>query len=145
MVILALAVALGLPGAAAAYSPGPAAGHIIGGLTKQGWPVILAISKNGRAATLVEAGLDMTCSAGDQFSTQDGFLRLFIRPDGRIHATQAIGPSGSLLGGRHSLTGRLNRRAARFAGTWELHVNFSMSNGQVDSCDSGSVPVRAIL
>src|SRR5436305_2254877 len=142
-IILALVAAGAVPGSAMAYRPGPAAGHFMGGLTRQGWPVILVISKSARTASLVETGLDLTCSAGDHFSTSDGFVRLPIRADGTIHTSRAIPPSGALLGGRHTLSAKLNRRLARFAGTWELQVNFSTAGGQVDSCDSGTVPLRA--
>jgi hypothetical protein len=139
-------------GAAVAAHPSPGGstpGVFLGGLTSQSWPFVIEISRNGRMVSGAAVGLDMTCTSGDQFSVPDGWSRLPVGRDGRVDGVVAVPPSSgasaSITGGSDSFTGKLNRRRATFSGVWDLHLNFSLSNGQTDSCDSGGVKVSAAL
>jgi hypothetical protein len=51
----------------------------------------------------------------------------------------------SITGGTDTFMGRLNRAQATFTGSWQLHLNFVMSNGQTNQCDSGHVAFSARL
>lgn len=136
-------------GANAELGAGPAAGQVLGGLTSQGWPVVMQVSQNGKRIDDIVIGLDMRCTSGETFSTQDGFVHLRIGPTGQVRGAVTVPPSSqsgsSFAGATQSLTGKLNRKRATFSGAWRLHVMFSLSNGQTDTCDSGRVTFAARL
>jgi hypothetical protein len=134
-------------GEAQARLHGPAAGRVLGGITKnQHEPVVVAVSKNANRVTVV-LDLDMTCTSGAQFTQEEIWPRLAVARNGFVHGASAIAPdtSAGLLGGSHSLTGLLDRKHAIFVGKAQLHVNYSLPNGQTDSCDSGAVSLSAVL
>jgi hypothetical protein len=133
-----------VPHAAIATASTPPA-PILGGFTSQGWPAVIDFAKNGKRIRLIAVGLDMKCTSGAQFATEDGFTSLAIPRNGRIHATGTIRPSTGLTGGSDSLTGRFNRNRTEFVGSWELHLSFQSSTGQTDECDSGHVALAARL
>jgi len=124
-----------------------AAGQVLGGFTSQGWPVVLELSKDGKQIALAGIGLSMNCSSGAQFSTGDGWIHAPIAAGGKVREAAQITPAPkySLTGGSDSFTGKLNRRQVAFSGTWQLHLTYSMSNGQTDQCDSGRVAFSARL
>lgn len=137
---------------ARSLAPGPAAGKFVGGFTSQGWPVVARVSSTATSIQKVRTGLNFTCTLGDNFQLGDGWIRLPVAKDGRVNAVTAIPPSAgppgsgeSLTGGTDSLSGKLNRRLGTFSGVWHMHLNFGMSNGQTDSCDSGHVTFTAGL
>jgi len=127
----------------------PVAGRVLGGATSQTWPVVLAISGDGKSVNAALAGLVLSCSSGASLPLVDGWAKLPIGPNGSVHAAAAIPPSSgsgvSLTGGSHSFTGKLNRKRATFSGVWQLQLAFSLSNGQTDQCDSGRVSFSARL
>jgi hypothetical protein len=131
--------------AAVVPSAGPAAGRMLGGLTAQGWPVVMAVASNGRRVQETRIALDMHCTSGGQWTAIDGWSGLPIRGDGSVQAAEAIPPiagsatTDALTGGSHSMVGKLNRKRATFTGTWHLHLSFTSSSGQTDECDSGVV------
>jgi hypothetical protein len=141
--IAAAARALSPPAAA------PPAGEVLGGLTSQGWPVVLEVSGNGKHFSLIRTGLAMRCTSGDSFALLAGGPNLPIGSDGRTRDTAQIPPSPgspiSLIGGTETFGGRLNRKRSTFAGTWQLHLTFLLANGQMDQCDSGRVKLTARL
>jgi hypothetical protein len=127
----------------------PAAGRVLGGISAQGWPVVMAISKNDNQVVGTLAGIVLSCNSGQQFTIEDAWSKLRIGTGGAVHAGSAIHPppssSGvSVTGGSHSLNGKLNRRTGDFSGVWHLQVNFSTSSGP-DQCDSGNVAVQLKL
>ena len=146
-------VALTAPLASArALAPGPAAGKVLGGLTSQGWPVVLKVSGNAKSIQRVRIGLEMNCTSGASFSVPDGWIRVPILRGGQVDASAAVSPSPasggsdvSITGGTDSFSGTLNRSSGTFSGTWHQHVDFATSGGQSDSCDSGNVTFTASL
>jgi len=136
-------------GANAQGVPSPAAGKVLGGFTSQGWPVVLAISNNSKGIVTAGAGLDMSCASGASFGVPDRWRNLPIGPNGVVHVSDSIGAQqgsgASITGGTDSLTGKFNRKRGTFAGVWQLHLTFSMPNGQTDTCDSGRVTFTVAL
>lgn len=122
----------------------PTAGHVLGGMTRQHWPVIMTVAPTGKQFT-AEIALDMHCTSGDTWTAPDGWFGVAIPASGSINVEQAIpsipgsGTQDSITGGLHTLKGKLNRKRATFSGVWELKLNFASSTGQTDSCDSGPV------
>ena len=137
--------------AVAAHSSSAAsgAGMFLGGLTSQSFPFVIQLSKNGKAVRGVAVGLEMTCTSGDQFGLPDSWTHLPIARNGSVRVSLAVPPSAgtgaSITGGTDSFSGKFNRKRTAFSGVWDLHLNFSLSNGQTDSCDSGLVKVGALL
>jgi hypothetical protein len=123
--------------------------QILGGFTSQGWPIVVDLSKSRKRIALIETGLDMSCASGTKFPELDGWIRLAIAADGRVHASMAVKPqtgtSTSLTGGTDTFTAKFNRQRTKVTGTWELGQSFSLSNGQTDQCDSGSVGFALIV
>lgn len=118
----------------------------LGGFTSQRWPVVLMVARGGTGIRLAATGLDLTCSSGDRFSTEDAFAHLSVAKDGKVHQSDLIPPQGSdFLGGSHSLTGHLNRRQATFQGVWQLQLMFKATDGSTDTCTSGPVAFIATL
>jgi hypothetical protein len=127
----------------------PPAGEVLGGITSQGWPIVIEIAKNGKKFSLVRAGLDMRCTLGDSFSLEGGAENLPISSDGKVHGARQIPPSpgsgASVTGGSEKFAGKLNRKRSTFSGMWQLHLTFVMASGQTDQCDSGRVRLTARL
>lgn len=119
---------------------------VLGGFTSQRWPVVFNVAGAGKRIPVAAVGLDLTCSAGEQFSTEDAFGHLGVAKSGKVHESDLIPPDGSdFLGGSHSLTGHLDRRHATFQGVWQLQLMFKAADGSTDTCQSGSVGVFAQL
>ena len=136
----------------------PAAGRVLGGLTSQHSPVIVQISKNAKQIEVAAANLDLTCTSGDQFWLPDGWEHTALSTNGSVslHVTVPPDTSGgsngvTLTGGSDTFTGKLNRKAATFSGTWRLQLTYSVASTTAgappttDSCDSGSVTFKTKL
>lgn len=121
-------------------------GATLGGLTSQGWPFVLQLSRTGKLVIVAATGVDMTCTSGDRFAVEDGWQLLSIAKNGMVQTTQQIPPAaGALTGGSHSLTGRFDRKRLTFRGVWSLQLNFKFADGTTDQCQSGSVKLLATL
>jgi hypothetical protein len=127
----------------------PAGAVMLGGLSSRGWPVVLAVSADRKRIRFAVIGLDMTCSSGGSFAVDDAFATISVGGKGRVRMTQTIPPqtepNASITGGSHSLYGRLDRKQLTFSGSWRLHVDFQLSGGPTDHCDSGQVSFAATL
>jgi hypothetical protein len=125
---------------------GPAAGKVLGGVTRQGQPVTVFVSRNARRVSLLVV-LEMKCTSGAVFLIDDSWAKLAAAKNGTFHASRAVGanPAASVTGGNRAVVGRLYRKRAILAGAWEVHLNYAFSGGQTDSCDSGAVPFAATL
>jgi hypothetical protein len=131
------------------FTRDPAAGRVLGGLTAQGWPVVMAISKNEKQVVGTIAGIVLSCSSGQQFPIEDAWSKLHIGPGGAVHTSAAIHPSPvssgtAITGGSRSMRGQLDRRTGNFAGVWHVQLSFTTSSGP-DQCDSGDVAFRLKL
>lgn len=119
---------------------------VLGGFTSQHWPVVFDVAGGAKRIPIAAVGLDLTCSAGEQFSTEDAFTHSVVAKNGKVHESDLIPPDGSdFLGGSHSLTGHLDRKHATFQGVWQLQLMFKAADGSTDTCRSGSVGVFAAL
>jgi hypothetical protein len=141
--------AMARTGMTAGSTADPTAGKVLGGLTSQGWPVVMEVAKTGKRLAMVGAGLDMSCTSGYRFSIPDGWRRLPLSATGKVKVAATLPPvpgtPASLTGGTDSFSGRLDRRHATFSGVWELQLIYSLGAGQTDQCDSGRVTFLARL
>jgi hypothetical protein len=122
---------------------------MLGGFTSQNWPVVLEVSSSGKRIGLAATTLAMSCTSGVSFPLGDGWQRLTIGPGGKVRALFTIpasaGSTVSITGGTDSFSGTLDRKRAMFTGSWDLQLNYSMSDGTTDQCDSGRVTFAARL
>jgi hypothetical protein len=125
----------------------PKSNAALGGFTEQGWPVVLEVNHGGNRVAVAATGLDLTCSSGDQFSVEDAFARVRVASNGTVRASEQFAPrsgtSVSLMGGSHSLTGRLDRQHSTFRGVWREHLMLKLADGTTDDCHSGPVSLIA--
>jgi hypothetical protein len=132
------------PATAASFSTLPS--PVLGGFTRQGWPIVAQMASDGSIAR-IGIGLDMRCTAGDQFALNDFAIRVPIGARGKVERKITIraGSGGSssgpaLTGGTDTLSGHMNQDRTTFNGKWDLHLEFVLASGQTDTCDSTSVP-----
>lgn len=132
-----------LSGVAAASAKAPA-GSVLGGLTPQSWPIVIALNRARDRVEQVVIGLDMTCTSGDVFSTNDGFQNLRLSRKGRFSAK--VGPERIDAGGvpadvDSKVIGRYTNGRAGMRGIWSLKVTIFDATGTTvtDTCESGLV------
>jgi hypothetical protein len=134
-------------GAKAAPATVPTSAETLAGFTSQGWPVVIDVARGRGLVRIAATGLNMTCTAGDRFQTEDTWVILNIQRNGRVHGTTQISPvpgtSVSITGGSDSLIGKFNRERSVFRGVWQLRLSFATQAGKTDSCQSGPVRVTA--
>jgi hypothetical protein len=126
-------------------------GLSFGGLTPQGWPVVIQVSRNLKHVTRAIIGLDENCTPSmDLFGTPDfyGGRRADFLPMNKGHKFSAVfgpvsnpqPPAGMTQTAQGSISGKLNRALTKASGTWQLvFITKNTSTGAVDTCDSGVV------
>jgi hypothetical protein len=150
--VIAVTAAVGVPLAASA-SPdngGPYArsaaivGETYGGVTPQGWPVVIQLSKNQRRVVRAVVGLDLACPSGGFFSYWNRFVDLRVNTRRKFRAS--FGPDtqryddGTTADFEGSISGALNRARSRVSGKSRLKVtNYNTAGVVTDTCDSGSI------
>jgi hypothetical protein len=141
-VATAAIAAVGIGGSAQA-APVHAGPVTLAGFTSQHFPVFFKVSSDGRMLLTGGIGINMTCKSGATLAVPDAFAHVSIHPDGRLHAaytSPTILTNGTAYSGSDSLTAKLNPKHSQLSGTWELAVNYTLSDGTTDQCESG--PVR---
>ena len=138
----ALAALLGVA-AAPATSKAPS-GSVFGGATQQDWPIVVTLDKARTQVRRVVVGLDMTCTSGDHFSTNDGFQRVKLSGKGRFSAKvgpERIDAGGSPADVESKVIGRMAKDRATMRGVWSLKVTFydAAAANVADTCESGLV------
>ena len=124
-----------------ANTPG---GTVFGGVTQQGWPVVVALDKGRNRVDRVAIGLDMTCTSGDSFSTSDRFQALKLSRKGRFSTTfgpQRIDAGGVPADVESRVVGRLAADRASVRGVWSLKITLydAGATTALDACESGLV------
>jgi hypothetical protein len=126
-----------------AHSSG-AAGVFYGGLTSQGWAVVIQVTKNGRQVTSAATGLHMTCSTGVTANVPDRYARL--RVNKRRKFSLSFGPDtvrnddGTTTDFEGRISGAFNRARSKVSGRWRLQATDHDGTGAViGTCDSGIV------
>ena len=137
----ALTVALAAPAGSATRAP---SGVVFGGATQQDWPVVVTLNKQRNRVDRVVIGLDMTCTSGDTFATNDGFQRVKLSKKGRFSASVAperIDAGGTPADVESKVIGRMGKGRSTMRGVWSLKVTFYDEAGAtvVDTCESGLV------
>src|SRR5262249_18656378 len=69
------------PATGASFSALPS--PVLGGFTRQGWPVVAQMASDGSIAR-IGIGLEMRCTSGDQFALNDFAIRVPIGARGKV-------------------------------------------------------------
>lgn len=119
--------------------------HVLGGLTSQGFPVLVEVSSNGRQLKRAVAGIELRCSSGGRFAVSDRWTRVPVTRRGTFKATyrDSFTDEGAVVTVSDSFEGKLNARRTVLTGRWRNTMVVRDANGSVDTCDSGSVRVKA--
>jgi hypothetical protein len=125
-------------------TPTATTGNTYGGLTAQGWPVVVDMKADRRQVVRAVAGLDMTCTSGRSATIPDKYLKVAVKKSGKF--SKRFGPStqrnddGTTADVQGSFSGRLNQAQTKIAGTWRLiYTEYDAAGAVTDTCDSGSV------
>lgn len=119
--------------------------HVLGGLTSQGFPVLVEVSRSGRQVKRIVAGLRMHCGQDGRITEPERWLRLPVSRRGAFRASyrDSFSDQGAQVTVSDSLVGKVNARRTAVSATWRLTMVVREPNGTVDSCDSGNVRVTA--
>jgi hypothetical protein len=115
-----------------------------GGVTGQGWPVVVELSRNKRRVVRAVVGIALRCTAGGFAFYSDPYGNLAVNRKRKFSAS--FGPDterhddGTTSDFEGSMSGRLNRARSKISGTWRFKVtDYDNAGAVVDVCDSGSV------
>jgi hypothetical protein len=154
--ILTAAVVVCVPVAASASSHGgapravsAAAGDTnLGGVTPQGYPVVLTVRKDKRQISRATIGLRLPCTVGGTVGLPDAYRRLTVSKSGKFAAS--FGPEtvknddGTSTEYSGTVSGKLTARGTKASGKWQLKlVDHDAAGAVTDTCDSGSVSWKA--
>jgi hypothetical protein len=131
------------PAGALAARPA-AAGHVVGGVTTQGWPIVIEVDRNGRRVVRVVVGMDLKCTSAGQDSFPYRFEKLRIADSGRFSTafppqTQRLqdGTTRDYSGG---ISGRFNTASTGASGSWHFKESFYDATGAVsDTCQAADI------
>jgi hypothetical protein len=133
---------------AAATAKAPS-GVVFGGITQSNWPVVVALNETRTRVAQVVIGLDMTCTSGDSFGTNDGFKGLKISKKARF--STVFGPRRIDAGGvpadiESRVVGRFTKGRASVRGVWTQKITLYDPTGTIviDTCQSGLVNWAAV-
>lgn len=125
-----------------------AAGVVYGGVTPQGFGLMVQVKKSGRQIVRMATGLRLSCTSGAIFGIPDDWRRLRISRNGRFSAS--FGPAvrrnadGTTLDVEGTVRGKFNSSRTSVSGTWTLKLTARDATGAVtDTCDSGIVKWKA--
>jgi hypothetical protein len=145
---LCAALALVLMGSATDAPAKPPPPVVFGGVTPQGWPVVVEVSPGRRKVVRAAIGLDANCSSGRTFSYWDRYRDLPLGKKGRFRSSfdsnRVDYDDGTYDIFAGNVSGTTNRARTRMSGTWRLTVVEHDASGAVtDRCDSGTVRWKA--
>lgn len=161
--ILAVAVLASLAVAAPAASSGaatkstrkPAPGVVFGDVTKQGYGVVIELSKTGRKVVNAAIGLELQCGMPPNINLPDGFTNIPISKAGKFSSALPVThvPADATTGQpaidvSASVTGQINKARTSIAGTWRRKVVIFDPTDPTgvavyDTCDSGAIKFTA--
>jgi hypothetical protein len=129
------AAALTLAAAATAVAAGQTS---LGGVTAQGFPVVVQVSASGKQVNRAAIGIEMKCNNGT-FAVPDSYRSLPVSPTGRFGARFGPdtnrNPDGTTFDYQGLMTGQVNKARTKATGTWQLSVkNYDTSGNVTDSC-----------
>jgi hypothetical protein len=149
-VVVAVVVAA-VPSVASARVHGPlphtgsaaAGGSVFGGVTAQGWPISLTLSRSRRQVTRAVVGIRMDCTSQSVVNIPDTYVRMRIskrRFGASFGPTTTRNDDGTTTDFEGSMSGRLNAARTKMSGSWRLKLtDHDVAGAVTDTCDSERV------
>jgi hypothetical protein len=127
--------------------PAAAPARVLGGMTSDGWGVVVDINKSGKQVVQTSIGLNLNCTSGGIVPLPDVYRKLKISKKGKFGASfgpvTSTNPDGTTTAFEGSMSGKANKARTKAAGKWQLKATDMAATGAVtDTCDSGSVSWR---
>jgi hypothetical protein len=123
-------------------------GTVYGGVTAQGFPVVIETSKNGRKVAKAFIAISLNCTSGGIATFPDDYSALKVSKKRKFGAS--FGPlttrndDGTTTDFQGSMSGKFNKSRTKASGTWSFKlVDHAASGAVTDTCDSGSVSWNA--
>ena len=120
-----------------------AAGVVYGGVTDDGFALMVETNTSRRKIVRMAAGLKLHCTSGASFSIADGWNKLSVKKR-KFSAT--FGPTtqrnddGTTVDLEGFVSGKFNRTKTSVSGTWSYKGTVHDATGAVtDTCDSGTI------
>ena len=134
--------ALAVTGSALAATATPSGTY--GGVTGQGFPVIVDVSKTGRQVVRAVVAVRLTCTAGGVATLPDSYQRLTVSKTGRFSSSfgpQTVrNPDGTTTDVQGSMSGAFNAARTKVSGKWSFKLTDHDATGAVtDTCSLASV------
>ena len=135
LLVSAAVAGLALAAAATAVAAGQTS---LGGVTAQGFPVLVQMSASGKQVNRAVIGIEMKCNNGT-FAVPDSYRNLPVSPTGRFGARFGPdtnrNPDGTTFDYQGVMTGQVNKARTKATGTWQLSVkDYDTSGAVTDSC-----------
>ena len=141
-VAAAAVAALAAPAATGASTATPRGTY--GGVTGQGFPVIVDVSRTGRLVVRVLVAVRLSCTSGSVATLPDAYQRLTLSKTGHFRAS--FGPQterrsdGTTSDFQGSMTGAFNAARTKVSGKWSLTFTDHDGTGAVtDTCSLANV------
>jgi hypothetical protein len=139
------------PHGGGALSPGPtarAAGNLGGtlrGITSQGLPSFVSVSRDGRRITRAIIRLRLRCSDGSSGVFRDPWILVPISRGGKFadRFSDSFTQGGVRVQISDRFSGAFNRERSKVTARSRLMLRAHYPDGTVDTCDSGVVTLRA--
>ena len=125
--------------AAESSASGRSAGVVYGGLTSNGWPLTVEVTRNGRMVKQVLGAISSPCSLGGSFIFPSTWRDLRISRSGAFRASydDSFVDEGYEVTISETFAGKFNRKRTKLTGRWRAASTFRDRDGTVDVCDSG--------
>jgi hypothetical protein len=125
-----------------------AAGVVYGGVTPEGFGVMVEVNKSRRQVIRMATGLRLQCTSGGVIGVPDSWSRPRVSKKGRFSATFGPeverNPDGTTIDAEGTVRGRFNSSRTSVSGTWSLKLTARDATGMVtDTCDSGILNWKA--
>ena len=120
-----------------------ASGVVYGGVTDDGFGLMVETNKSRRNIVRIATGLKLHCTSGGTVNTPDSWSKLSVKKR-KFSAT--FGPmtqrndDGTTVDLEGAVSGKFNRSMTSISGTWSFKGTEHDAAGAVtDTCDSGTV------
>ena len=120
-----------------------ASGVVYGGVTDDGFGLMVETNKSRRNIVRIATGLMLHCTSGGTFDMADSWSKLAVKKR-KFSAT--FGPTtqrnddGTTVDLEGAVSGKFNRSMTSISGTWSFKATEHDAAGAVsDTCDSGTV------
>ena len=145
--LAAVAVTAGATALPPVVEAKPTAGIVYGGKSAAKWPVMVAVSRDGRQVSYAVAAWRTACTDGTGSDTEE-FENIPLSAGGKFAKSYDTGDyqdGTATVRFAGSIDGKLNKRRSKITGT--VRVMFSVKdpvNGVDYACDTGTVKYTAI-